>query len=56
MTLSEILKVRGKILQTLQCPEAPLNLGMQIEVMVTTVINDRFFWGQLVSDTVSHSV
>lgn len=40
--------MRGSCLQILQTPEISLNLGQQIEVLVTTVISDNFFWGQIV--------
>ena len=40
--------MRGSCLQILQTPEISLNLGQQIEVLITTVISDNFFWGQIV--------
>lgn len=46
-TLSEILIMRSKCVQTLQVPETPLYLGQKIQVLVTCVINDQFFWGQI---------
>ncbi|KAK7116267.1 hypothetical protein V1264_001980 [Littorina saxatilis] len=47
LTVSQILKVRGNCLQILQTPPLALNLGDQLKVLITTVISDRFFWGQI---------
>lgn len=47
VTLSEVLKIRGHILQMLQLPDFTFHLGQQVEVLITAVISDKFFWGQV---------
>ncbi|KAL8575399.1 hypothetical protein ACOMHN_000015 [Nucella lapillus] len=48
VTLSEVLKLRGHILQNLQLPAFTFHLGQQVEVLITAVISDKFFWGQII--------
>ncbi|XP_076464995.1 uncharacterized protein LOC143296892 [Babylonia areolata] len=47
VTLSDVLKTRGNLLSVLNLPDFPFHLGQQVQVLITAVISDKFFWGQV---------